>query len=773
MADSKEFRVDIITAATGTGAKETAADLAAVKTQAAEAAPAIEALASAEDKLAAATAARKASGKSSLASDPAAFMGSGGSDRTGAEIASQQAEERSLTILAQRQEIEVNITAALEKRAAGESGEAQILERRNAVLAEAISIETRMMEDEEAALAMAEKRVAAQEAIAAARALELETSEAQDALNKDMVAAEESRQAIEREITLEKIEQLKLQEKEVAAKLRAAEAEAAGQAAMANRLERGGDRMLGMGRDTGMLGALGGDAMLVGGLVASVKMLFDELAALAEEADKKVAEANKRAATSIKELADASKKSLSEARAEAEAYVTALKGINDTQAKGQERYNKEQELSTRRSLNDIDENEIEDLRKESDPVNKEKIKAQSEKARVRIKADADAEAARRRAAAAEQEKANADFVLEKAANEALPGAGDALAQKRASANDSATRAAAATQARIDAEKKLDADQQDGGDISAIPQDFLARKSARKQEESAKALAQTDSDNLAAALSKVNELNNAIRELGEKSAEAGKKLDAARDEQAESAREAAIKIARAEEARSKAVTEAEKREADRQRAKEEHEREAHNQAGAEVAKEDKVESGTAKGAEKGVEAGLSKHTGHDSAPGSRIHAPGAHHEHGGDHAGHDASATDFQKEFHKGLPKAGDPGFWGAFTRHANEDFIPGVPLTSRNQIDTRTSADKHGAQEQDSRKADAAIKDATETIKTASGEKNHEKFEPLIATLKETTAHIKDISRANKDDTKWKELHKALQDQASEIKELRDMLLKR
>jgi hypothetical protein len=670
MSDAKQFQVNIVTTATGDGAEKTAADLQAVKTAAAEAAPAVEALAAAEEKMAATTAARRAGG-SSLASDPVAFMAQGDSQEAEKLTA---AEERRNSLIQQRQAIISTETEAMALQLAGREEEAAALDGELAVMRESYALQTKALLTEEEATAPAP----------------------------------------------------------------------------------------GLGRNTGLLAALGPEVLIASIAIEGLIKLFEHLGKASEEATKKVAEANKAAAESVKELAEASKRSLAEAKAEAQAYVSALKSINESDEKGLERYQKEQDLATRRSLNQIDQKEIGDLAKAPDDVAREKIKAQAEKDRVQVKADAEVEASNQKVNAAKREDENTGEMYVKAWGAAYDAQKD-FESKTGKAAASKKGAEEARRERVKAEQTDAASASLNMGVHNWEQTHAVEES-KKNEAAAKALAADDQTKMDAAQSRRDQLTKTVEDLDKARADNAKKVTDAKNESAVVSDEAAVKVARAAGAHDKAVLEAEKREADREREKKDHEHQATVEGGREIGREDKIEGAVEKGAGKGVEAGIAKHGHHHSAPGSRIHAPGAHgDQHALPHDGlgnHDAKATDFDAQFHKHLPGAGDPGFRKAFQPRDPDD----APW-----IDTRTSAEKKGTQTAHDREAEGAIGDAQQIIRSAQARPDHERMQPLIDTLKESTAHLKDLKGANKDDTRWKELHRALQDQAAEIKALRDL----
>lgn len=709
MGDSERFNIDIVTTADAAGANQIITSLDEVKTAATDATPAVEKLAEAEERLA--TAGQR-KGPSSLATAPP--------DLDAPEAAAAEkltaAEERRNSLIQQRQAIIASETEMMELQAAGRAEEAAALQLEIAEMKEALALQTGGQFTEAEAFAMAKDRVALRER----ETLELE---AQAKLNAELVAEEEARLAV---IKAQAIAEAAVAE------------EKAAQMDMLNRVERGVGRAAGLERNTGLAAAFGPEALA--GIIA-IQLAIDGVRgvmhALAKEA-KDVADANKAAAESAKEMTAEIKKGLSEAKAEAEAYLTALSEIDEAGKKGQARYDKELELGFRNKLAARDEKEIDDLAKAPDEPARARVREEAEKDRAKIKADHEIDKADKKVDA--EEKAVKEAKEMKArAESALPAADKDMVDKSLQASASKERAEQAAKHKIEAEKKVHDDM--GYGSTATPLDLLNDKaeaaSAARQAKSKEELAEKDRVAFEASRSRANELAKAIEDLGQKAKEGTANIKMLTEERDTIAREAAIRLAKEQASAHSQVVTADKTAAEKSEQEKERLLAANKEGAKEESHLDKVEGAVAKGAEKGVESGMAKHGAHHGAH----HAAGQHHDghaHPKDGLGnHDDKHVNFLDAFAKGhLPKAGDKDF--------HDRFDP----SKQPRLDLRTDADKRGAGNQAASEiekhaatAEAAIKAAQEDTKHPMDEAHKQMaavIEKLIAALK--TTKTKDAS---------------------------------
>jgi hypothetical protein len=718
--ESKQFQVNIVTTASGAGAKETAADLDAVKTKAAEAAPAVAALAAAEKEL-----------------GMIGAMGSGVGDSA----------ERQNSLLQQRRAIITQTTELIRLEAEGLTEEAAALSATLALMKEAYALQTRGLLSEQLAVTIAEERAADQEKINTAKQLEIETNKAQEALNVELIAEEKEKLFILKEQAAAQARIKAEQEAEAASA-------AATMASKDTRILRGVGREAGLGRNTGLLGALGPEAIAAGVAIEGLIGLFKHMNEVAVEAAKAVAEANKEAAKSTKEMVEAAKKGLKEATAEAEAYVVALKGINEAREKGDQRLAAEHSRQTRRKLLDSEEEERKALLQpnpddagEADITPEQRrleIHAKYEKLRAQIKSDAEVRAAVDKTGAEEAAGKEA-AEMQKKVEEKIPAAQDDAQKKRERATASERHAKEAEIARqaVENDKSWHI-----GDGTGTPQERLEK--AKAQEASQKATAEKDRQEATDADSKVSGLRKSAQDLQKTAEESANRVKGLTEEQKLVADESAERLVKQNAEIDNGTREAHAREIDKEREKTEREK----AAAAEARKGDSHEDKADEPAKPKVD---TTRRGEEHPRGGSHRDSHASPHHRGPHGPADPD-TDFESEFHRSVAGA-----------KASKDFdLAFGPNQNRPPLVPDQSADRKGAQEERGRDVEGVIADAKQTISEGANKQHEESTQRLIETIKEATSHLKDLKGANKDDAKWKEIQRAMEGLRDEVKALKD-----
>jgi hypothetical protein len=768
MADSKEFLIKIATEATGSGGEKVAADLEKIKVNALAAAPAVEALADAEAKLGA-----------SGSGDILGALGSGPSD----------ALERQNSLLQQRRAIITATTEVMRLQAEGLTEEAASQAKILAVMQEAYALQTKGLLAEQVAVGIAEDRAEAESKIAAQRRIELETAQAQEDLNTILIAQEAERAALAEKAAAAEAKATKAKAAQEAEQAAAFALQEAGQAADFARKEkavlRDAGRGAGLGRNTGMLAAFGPEALIGGiaisGVIEGVIALYKAFGKAAEEAAKKVKEANEEAAKSTKEMTEAARKGWKEATAEAEAYVTALKGQNEVHAAFDKRQKEDDDLDLRKKIADRKEKEIGDLAKATDPTARARVTADYDKDIAQYRSDAENQSAIHEKQSA-LDRRNSALDMQANANAELPGAEADAKRKRERAQGSDGLVEKANREKIEAENRrakippvISGEDDPAGAAAAAKADAEVN-SASAQEKAARETSEKDTKEANDAESKVSALKKTIQDLGETAAKAQPEIEHLTKQQGVVAQETALKLSQEQSDADKRIHDAE------QKAREAAEKAKEllaegKRGGAALDHPDhpaNLAGAVERGAEKGVAAGLAKHDSHASHPshsGSHTHpkdglSPGPAGDglrpgHGGDglsdHGG--LGHTNFEDEFHKHLPGAS-----------GLDSFRRAFDPKNQHPIDTRTDKERIGQQTHDNRLTSPIIDEANKVMGSESGapkSDSPEHIQQLNATIKQLITFIKELRATNKNGSNDKELAATVQELQRDVDEVK------
>ena len=803
MPDQSQFEINILTTADTAGAAQTAEALGAVTAKTEQAASTVRDYAVATktaeeaEKSAAETHAiltaqmkeRAAQGRSGLA-DPEGLAGvsaAGEAEAKAAEEAEAKkaaaaeirlaTEERMASIQNQRINISKLETTILQAQADGEMQVAAIAERQLAIKTESLRIQIQTLTTEAEATKTAEIRVTAEAEIAANRAAEVEAFEARIAAQREVALAtkEEAaqRKSDEKELRV-------MQQQDHAARM----AEIQEEERMANSVMRGAGRAAGLGRNTGIAAAAGGDVLLA---VIAIKEgwelvnHFINASREATEAFKKAShDAYAEAEKDARSLAEAQKKGMQQAKDEAEAYIKSLHEITQVSLQME---NKLADSALKKKLSEIDLQEEKDLHEivvdegDTSKQGQAVIRAEAENKRAAAKQKAEQDRAQQEFSQADlnlMTTQGAELKLKKEAPEAAVDR-DVKAQ---SAEQMRIFSENATAARKKAEEELkEANKkvtdsylsinllhpEEGDTVGLKIKAFQAQQkvdATKGEEEGAKADYKVANAQATLAASRAKELQDALEKVTKEVEDfkasvkvAKNNLDAipaiGAKELEKVDKEGQEKIAKAikddAEALQKAadsITSANKQAAELLNKKDAREESAEEKWNKERDKANGAPSGAHHGA--GAPA---HHEGHGATDAHG--APAGHAKQGG------GAPFDFDAAFHKHVGGAATADFNAAFG-----------PDADKHQIDTRRSDVRQSAGREQNHQVDMAVGRANEALKGAASAPHNAEMDRVLDIVHKLADELISLKGQNKNDESHKPINSkmnALEDKVNTL----------